>query len=171
MKRVIKYLLIGLLGVIASLGIAVGLLLGTEAGSRWVLGQVPGLEVTDFQGRLAGRWQASQLVWADGDSKVEVQAALLAWSPACLLRATLCIGQLQAQRIDMAFAPGAEPAESGPLQLPALRLPVAVELGKSRLASCAWTAATCLATCNWQRTGPAAGCASTACSCSATSCS
>jgi translocation and assembly module TamB len=36
-----------------------------------------------------------------------VQAPLLAWSPACLLRATLCIDLLQSQRIDMAFAPSA----------------------------------------------------------------
>lgn len=133
MKRVIKYLLAGLLGGIASLGIAVCLLLGTEAGSRWTLGQVPGLEVADFQGRLGGSWQASRLVWADGASRVELQAPLLAWSPACVLRGTLCIDQLQAQRIDMAFAPAAEPSESGPLQLPALRLPLAVELGEVKV--------------------------------------
>ena len=41
MKRVIKYILLGLLGVVASLGLALGLLLGTEAGSRWALGKVP----------------------------------------------------------------------------------------------------------------------------------
>lgn len=57
----------------------------------------------------------------------------MAWSPACLLRATLCIDRLQAQRIDMAFAPSTEPADSGPLQLPALRLPVAIELGEVKV--------------------------------------
>jgi len=132
-KRVIKYLLAGLLGSIASLGVVVGLMLGTEAGSRWTLGQVPGLEVADFQGRLGASWQASRLVWDDGSSRVELQAPLLAWSPACLLRGTLCIDQLQAQRIDMAVAPGAEPSESAPLQLPALRLPLAVELGEVKV--------------------------------------
>ena len=52
-----KYILLGLFGVVASLGLALGLLVGTEAGSRWVLGKVPGLEVTDFQGawRAVGR--------------------------------------------------------------------------------------------------------------------
>ena len=63
-----KYILLGLFGVVASLGLALGLLVGTEAGSRWALGKVPGLEVTDFQGRLAGSWQASRLRWADGGS-------------------------------------------------------------------------------------------------------
>ncbi|WP_069942484.1 translocation/assembly module TamB domain-containing protein [Pseudomonas putida] len=133
MKRVIKYILLGLLGVVASLGLALGLLLGTEAGSRWALGKVPGLEVADFQGRLAGSWQASQLIWADAGSKVEVQAPMLAWSPACLLRATLCIDRLQAERIDMAFAPSPEPTDNAPLQLPTLRLPLAIELGEVKV--------------------------------------
>lgn len=52
MKRVIRYTLLGLAGLLAGLGLALGLLLGTEAGSRWALGKVPGLQVTDFQGRL-----------------------------------------------------------------------------------------------------------------------
>lgn len=61
MKRVIKFTSLGLLGGVASVGLVLGLLLGTQAGSRWVLGKVPGLEVADFQGRLAGSWQASQI--------------------------------------------------------------------------------------------------------------
>ncbi|HDS1779290.1 TPA: translocation/assembly module TamB [Pseudomonas putida] len=133
MKRVIKFTSLGLLGGVASVGLVLGLLLGTQAGSRWVLGKVPGLEVADFQGRLAGSWQASRLTWADGGSTVEMQAPLLAWSPACLLRATLCIDRLQADRIDMAFAPSTEPTESAPLQLPTLRLPLAIELGEVKV--------------------------------------
>jgi len=127
--RVFKFILLGVLGSVLLVALALGLLLGTEGGSRWVLGRVPGLEVNDFQGRLAGTWQASRLGWADAGSRVEVQAPLLNWSPACLLRARLCIDQLHAQRIDMAFAPSDEPADSSPLQLPALRLPLAIELG------------------------------------------
>jgi len=132
-KRVIKFTSLGLLGGVASMGLVLGLLLGTQAGSRWALGKVPGLEVADFQGRLAGSWQASRLTWADGGSTVEMQAPSLAWSPACLLRATLCIDRLQADRIDMAFAPSTEPTESAPLQLPTLRLPLAIELGEVKV--------------------------------------
>nr|WP_277818189.1 translocation/assembly module TamB domain-containing protein [Pseudomonas putida] len=127
--RVFKFILLGLLGSVLLVVLALGALLATEGGSHWVLGRVPGLQVSDFQGRLAGRWQASQLTWADGGSRVDVQAPLLNWTPSCLLRATLCIDQLHAQRIDMAFAPSDQPADSGPLQLPVLRLPVAIELG------------------------------------------
>lgn len=127
--RVFKFILLGLLGSVLLVVLALGALLATEGGSRWVLGRVPGLQVSDFQGHLAGRWQASQLTWVDGGSRVDVQAPLLNWTPGCLLRATLCIDQLHAQRIDMAFAPSDQPADSGPLQLPVLRLPVAIELG------------------------------------------
>ncbi|NWC79638.1 translocation/assembly module TamB [Pseudomonas putida] len=129
MMRVFKFILLGLLGSVLLVVLALASLLGTEGGSRWVLGRVPGLQVDNFQGRLAGRWQASQLTWADGGNRVEVLAPLLNWTPGCLLRATLCIDQLHAQRIDMVFAPSEQPADSGPLQLPVLRLPVAIELG------------------------------------------
>jgi translocation and assembly module TamB len=37
--------------------------LGTAAGSRWALGQVPGLSVENFQGRLGGQWSADHLLW------------------------------------------------------------------------------------------------------------
>ncbi|RRV49656.1 translocation/assembly module TamB domain-containing protein [Pseudomonas sp. p106] len=129
MMRVFKFILLGLLGSVLLVVLALAAILGTEGGSRWVLGRVPGLQVDNFQGRLAGRWQASQLTWADGGNRVEVLAPLLNWTPGCLLRATLCIDQLHAQRIDMLFAPSEQPADSGPLQLPILRLPVAIELG------------------------------------------
>jgi len=131
--RVLKFVLLGVLGSVLLVALAVGLLLGTEGGSRWALGRVPGLTIDDFQGRLAGTWQASRLSWVDGGNTVHVEAPLLSWSPACLLRATLCIDQLHAQRIDMAFAPSEQPAESGPLQLPALRLPVAIEVGEVKV--------------------------------------
>nr|WP_201210748.1 translocation/assembly module TamB domain-containing protein [Pseudomonas sp. S36] len=133
MKRVMTYGVLGLLGLVVTVTLVVSVLAGTQAGSRWVLGKVPGLEVVGFEGRLGGTWQASRLSFVDGQTRVEVQAPLLAWSPACLLRATLCIGRLHAQRIDMAFAPATEPSETGPLQLPALRLPLAIELGEVKV--------------------------------------
>nr|WP_249341960.1 translocation/assembly module TamB domain-containing protein [Pseudomonas sp. PCH44] len=131
--RVLKFVLPGVLGSVLLVALALGLLLGTEGGSRWVLGRVPGLTIEAFQGRLAGTWQASQLRWVDGGNTVQLQAPLLSWSPACLMRATLCIDQLQAQRVDMAFAPGDQTAESAPLQLPALRLPLAIEVGEVKV--------------------------------------
>ncbi|WP_207868922.1 translocation/assembly module TamB domain-containing protein [Pseudomonas sp. 51_B] len=133
MKRALKLVLLGVVGAVLLVALVLSLLLGTEGGSRWALSRVPGLTVDDFQGRLAGTWQASQLSWRQGDSQVQVQAPLLIWSPACLLRATLCIEQLRAERIDMAFAPSDTPAEPGPVQLPTLRLPLGIEVGEVRV--------------------------------------
>ena len=133
MTRALNYVLLTLLGLVLLITLVLGLVLGTQAGSRWVLGLVPGLEVSDFEGRLGANWQASRLNWVEGGSRVEVLAPQLAWSPACLLRATLCIDRLQAERVDMAFAPSEAPADSGPIQLPGLRLPLAIELGEVKL--------------------------------------
>ena len=129
MTRVFKPILLALLGLLLLIVLVSGLLLGTEAGSRWALARVPGLVVTNFQGRLGGNWQADRLVWADGANQVQVQAAQLAWSPLCLLRATLCLERVRAEQVDMAFAEGEAPADSAPLQLPNVRLPLAIELG------------------------------------------
>ena len=133
MTRVVKPILLALLGLLLLIVLALGLVLGTQGGSRWVLSLVPGLQVSDFSGRLGGSWQASQLRWTAGEDRVEVQAPQLDWSPTCLLRATLCVERLQAERIDMAFAPGEDKPDGGPLQLPALNLPLAIELGEVKL--------------------------------------
>ncbi|MDD0975820.1 translocation/assembly module TamB [Pseudomonas sp. TNT2022 ID681] len=120
------------LGVLALLLLVVAglaLVLGTEAGSRWALGHVPGVQLDNFQGRLAGQWQADRLLWEQGGNRVEVVAPVFAWSPACLLRMTLCIDQLKAKDINLAFTPSETPADTGPLQLPTLQLPLAIELG------------------------------------------
>ena len=131
--RVLKPLLLCVLALVLLIILAVGLILGTQAGSRWALGLIPGLEVEQFQGRLAGQWQAERLLWSHAGSRVQAQAPLLAWSPGCLLRATLCIERLQAERIDMAFAPSDAPPDDTPLQLPALNLPLAIELGELKV--------------------------------------
>ncbi|WP_236043099.1 MULTISPECIES: translocation/assembly module TamB domain-containing protein [Pseudomonas] len=111
----------------------VGLILGSQAGSRWALGMVPGLQLEKFQGRLAGGWQADRVVWEQGGNRVELVAPVFSWSPSCLLRMTLCIERLQADQVNLAFAPSESKPDSGPLQLPALKLPVAIELGEVRI--------------------------------------
>ena len=133
MTRLLKPFLLTLLALVLLILLAVGLLLGTQAGSRWALGLVPGLEVSNFQGRLGGQWQADHLSWIQDATRVELQAPRLAWTPMCLLRMTLCIDRLEADRIDMAFAPSEKTEDTGPLQLPELRLPVGIELGEVRV--------------------------------------
>ena len=107
---------------------SVGVIVGTQAGSRWALDQVPGLHVDNFAGRLGAQWSADHLLWEQGTSRVEVSRPIFAWSPACLMRMTLCIDQLQADQVSLQFPPS-EDSSSGPISLPDLKLPLAIEVG------------------------------------------
>ena len=120
--------------VLALVLLGVWTVLGTPAGSRWALGQVPGLSVENFQGRLGGRWSADHLLWQQDSSRVELTAATVDWSPACLLRMTLCINRLDVEQVGLQFPPGTEDS-SGPIQLPELKLPLSIQLGDVRVGS------------------------------------
>ncbi|MDR0280477.1 MAG: translocation/assembly module TamB [Paucimonas sp.] len=130
MKQALKITAIGLLALLSLVLLAVSVIIGSQAGSRWALGLVPGLTVENFQGRLADRWQADRLVWEQDGDRVELVAPLLEWSPGCLLRSTLCVDKLHAADVELAFAPTETDPDSGPLKLPELDLPLAIELGE-----------------------------------------
>ncbi|AZE56059.1 Inner membrane component of TAM transport system [Pseudomonas synxantha] len=121
--------------ILALLLVALWSVLGTQAGSRWALGQVPGLSVENFQGRLGGQWSADHLLWQQDGSRVELNAPIFDWSPGCLLRMTLCINRLDVEQVSLEFAPSAEESDSGPIQLPDLKLPVSLQLGDVRIGS------------------------------------
>ena len=128
MIRGLKIAGLVVLALVLLVVVSVGVILGTQAGSRWVLGQVPGLQVDNFAGRLGGQWGADHLLWEHGTSRVEVDRPIFAWSPGCLMRMTLCIDQLQAEKISLQFPPS-EDSSSGPISLPELKLPLAIEVG------------------------------------------
>ena len=133
--RGVKIAGLTLVGVLALVLVALWTVLGTQAGSRWVLNQVPGLTVDNFQGHLGGQWRADHLLWQQDASRVELNAAKFDWSPACLLRMTLCIDQLDVEQVSLQFPPSIEESSSGPIQLPQLKLPVAIQLGNVRVGS------------------------------------
>eukprot|EP01030_Chromulinospumella_sphaerica_P006972 gene6972-6821_t len=109
--------------------------LGTATGSRWALGFVPGLSLDNFQGRLGGQWSADHVLWQQDASRVELDKVIFAWSPLCLTRMTLCIGQLKADRVSLQLPPGAQEESTGPISLPDLKLPLALELGDIQVGS------------------------------------
>jgi translocation and assembly module TamB len=109
--------------------------LGTATGSRWALGFVPGLGVENFHGRLGGQWSADRVLWQQDGSRVELSQVIFAWSPWCLTRMTLCLEQLQADQVNLQFPPGEPEADSGPITLPDLKLPLALELGDIKVGS------------------------------------
>jgi len=142
LKRTVKtlsWLLLGLLTLTLLAILAVAAVLGTTSGSRWVLGMVPGVQVDQFEGNLGSTWQAQRLTWAQEDRRVEVSSPRMTWSPFCLLRMTLCIEELAAERIDLQFPPTPDDAKpSEPFSLPDVNLPLElqverVEIGQLRL--------------------------------------
>ncbi|RQO46733.1 translocation/assembly module TamB domain-containing protein [Pseudomonas sp. KBW05] len=132
--RGVKIAGLAVVAILAVLVLALWAVLGTQAGSRWALGRVPGLSVENFQGHLGGRWSADHLLWQQDSSRVELKAPTLDWSPACLLRMTLCVNQLDVEQVSLQFPPSTEES-SGPIQLPELKLPVAIQLGDVRVGS------------------------------------
>ncbi|PKL97196.1 MAG: hypothetical protein CVV19_16750, partial [Gammaproteobacteria bacterium HGW-Gammaproteobacteria-9] len=128
MRRILRGLGWTLLGLVLLLAIALGTLLGTSAGSRWLLTQVPGLTVEAFEGRLGQRWQADRLIWEQDGSRVEVQQPRLAWSPACLLKRTLCIDELVTGSIELNFPPSEPDPNAEPFSLPDINLPLALQV-------------------------------------------
>ncbi|ANI55430.1 translocation/assembly module TamB domain-containing protein [Pseudomonas sp. DR 5-09] len=135
MKRGLKISALALLSLVLLIVLSITAVLGTQAGSRWVLGRVPGLSVDNFQGRLGGQWSADHLLWQQDSSRVELSKPIFEWSPLCLTRMTLCIEQLKADTVSLQFPPSEEVTESGPIKLPDLQLPVAIELGDVQVGS------------------------------------
>ncbi|WLH48299.1 translocation/assembly module TamB domain-containing protein [Pseudomonas beijingensis] len=135
MTRGVKRTLLALAGVLVAVVLALSVVLGTAFGSRWALGLVPGLNVENFQGRLGGQWSADHLLWQQGDSRVEVDRLIFAWSPLCLARMTLCIEQLKADQVALQLPASADEPSSGPISLPDLDLPLAIELGDVQVGS------------------------------------
>jgi translocation and assembly module TamB len=134
-NRGLKITLLAILALLMLVVLTVATVLGTATGSRWALGFVPGLTVENFQGRLGGQWSADHVLWQQDSSRVELNKVIFAWSPLCLTRMTLCIEQLKADQVSLQFPPGAEEESSGPISLPDLKLPLAIELGDVQVGS------------------------------------
>ncbi|WP_214510641.1 translocation/assembly module TamB domain-containing protein [Pseudomonas brassicacearum] len=135
MTRGLKITLLALAGVLVAVVLALSVVLGTAFGSRWALGLVPGLTVENFQGRLGGQWSADHLMWQQDASRVEVDRLIFAWSPLCLARMTLCIEQLKADQVALQLPASADEPSNGPISLPDLDLPLAIELGDVQVGS------------------------------------
>ena len=132
--RGVKIAGLAVVAILAVLLLALWTVLGTQAGSRWALDRATGLTVDNFQGHLGGRWSADHLLWQQDSSRVELDAPKFDWSPACLLRMTLCINQLDVEHASLQFPPSTEES-NGPIQLPDLKLPLAIQLGDVRVGS------------------------------------
>lgn len=105
-------------------------LLAFEAGGRWALKRIPGVEVEGFNGRLAGYWQAEQLTWQQEGTRAVLAQPQLSWRPACLTRLALCLDRLSVASLELQVSPSDRNGPQEPLQLPDLKLPLGVEIGE-----------------------------------------
>lgn len=109
----------------------------TEAGGRWAVAQVPGLEVEQFEGTLAGGWQARSLAYSDGrGTDLSVEQPALAWRPTCLLGLALCIDDLSADAVTVNLPEGDDDEADGSdsaINLPGISTPFAVKVGTLEL--------------------------------------
>jgi len=133
----LKRLILGLAAVLVLALLAVLLLLVTTTGSRWLLAQVPGLQVQDFDGRLLGAWRAQHLSWQANGQQVALSDVQMAINAGCLLHLTLCVEELQGGRLDLHLPPAdTAKGDTAPLKLPSIGLPlIALELTQVQLGS------------------------------------
>ena len=108
--------------------------LGTEAGLRTALALmddlVPGLvQIEQVQGRLAGDLHLTGLEVRLPDLHLSAAEAHLRWRPWGALTGTLHIESLAARDLHIATAPS--PPDPKPLTLPALVLPLGIEIGQA----------------------------------------
>lgn len=129
MKRIsLGIVLSVVLLILALLGVTFGLL-ATQAGSRWLLKQVPGLTVEGLEGALLTDWHAKQLHWQQDDLSVRLSEVQMQLRPLCLLRSALCLDTLVAARIELDLPETTRPSEPQPrIELPSLQLPLSIEI-------------------------------------------
>ncbi|PAV25691.1 translocation and assembly module TamB [Tamilnaduibacter salinus] len=127
MRLVLKGLIALLLALMVGIA-ALVLTLRSDAGTRWVLEQIPGLTITAGEGTLLGRWQAEVLAWHGFGVRAHVETPLLDWSPSCLFTAELCVEELSLSRADVRVDNGQSSSDTAPLTPPNIELPIAVTI-------------------------------------------
>ena len=126
-----------LLLLLALLPAALFGLLATEGGTAWLLRQASelaprqGIEFRygDVRGDLLGRMVIDDLQLGIGDTRVESGQLLLHWRPEALWQRRLHILAFELTRLKLGVPPGEE-QEPAALQLPDIRLPLAVQVDR-----------------------------------------
>lgn len=134
MLKLFKGLLRFIFSLLLLLCVALGGLLGTQSGSRWLLEQIPGLAVEEFSGQLGYQWHARRILWTDPQNQVRLEQVHFAWQPSCLLYLSLCLERISAEQLQLKLAPSeTDSPESGPLVLPELPMPLGLHIGEIQL--------------------------------------
>ena len=101
-----------------------GLVLGTESGSRWLIGHITArtervVQIESPEGSFATGLRASRLRWVGGDFSIDVEAPRIQVQWSGLLRGGLHFTELAARAVDLQLAGRSEPLRPpGSLALP-----------------------------------------------------
>lgn len=137
MTRFLVRALVRGLFILAMIPVLLGFLLASEGVNRWLFAKAEALEPRLTLGFEGGDfwhgWDFSLIAWHDPTLDLRVDAASLRWSPSCLFGKTLCIDRLTVERIVVVSQPAEETQSSEPLSLPAVQLPLGLELGEVHL--------------------------------------
>lgn len=137
-RRVLWGVILFPVAVLMIVILVAGWVLSTEAGGRWAIQQVPGLDVVGYGGTLGSAWHAQHLVYDDGQgTRARVEEVEVAWSPGCLVTLEVCVDRLRTSRVSVSLPETESATTSGEaIELPAVRLPLSVsieELDASRI--------------------------------------
>lgn len=115
------------------------LLLLSETVNRWLFERLqsiePRLELGLDSGHLWRGWDFDHIVWRDEGIEITVEDIRFAWSPNCLFGARLCIDELDIESIQVMTEPVEDSGEREAVNLPDIRLPVAVQVEQLRIGS------------------------------------
>ncbi|MCL7463144.1 translocation/assembly module TamB domain-containing protein [Pseudomonas sp. NW5] len=126
----------GLLALLLVIGLALAVLLSlpaSERGSRWLLGQVPGLSLEGWTGPLYGHWTAERLSWTDGRTALTLEQPRATLRLSCLWQRRLCVDELQAAELALTLPPADASEPAAALPLPQIHLPLEVQIGRLAL--------------------------------------
>jgi len=127
-------ILAGLALLLGVLGAGLYTALATEPGSRWLLGLVPGLQVSGVRGRLLGDFDADRLRYPLNERQT-LQIDQLRWRGFALgwpdgKAPMLNLAQLRIGQLDLQ---GSSASEQPPVLPTALDLPLGVQIGEVRI--------------------------------------
>jgi len=94
---------------------------------------LPELQIDNVDGYLLGTLQAERVEWKDDVVEVSVTELSFDWNPLCLLSTALCIGQLEANLLDIAvlIQEGGENEPEG--TLPEIIMPLGISASSAKI--------------------------------------
>lgn len=111
-----------LLALTLLLLIALGALLGSERGSRWLLAQadaqLDALSLDGVSGRLFDHWRIERLVYDDGQTRAVAEQLEMRWRLSCLWQRAFCLERARLDSLELTLAPSPDPAETTPAAAP-----------------------------------------------------